>query len=125
VTTFEECLYAVLGRASLGLRARRDEVEALRVPLRLGLMTTFVGSQREIWVGSDGSGLIREARGPVAFFTEAGMARREGNHQRRRISGGKVPGARCLSPSLAAAMVDPPETALALLALDLKQALGG
>lgn len=40
----------------------------------LGVFDAFVGSQREIWVGSDGSGLIREASGPVSFFTEAGQA---------------------------------------------------
>ncbi len=33
-----------------------------------------LGSHREIWIGSDGSGMIREARGPMTFYTEAGRA---------------------------------------------------
>lgn len=37
----------------------------------------FVGSQREIWVGSDGSGLIRETSGRASFFTEEGRVRWE------------------------------------------------
>ena len=41
---------------------------------RIGVFDAFVGSQREIWAGSDGSGLIRESRGPVSFFTDAGRA---------------------------------------------------
>jgi hypothetical protein len=41
----------------------------------VGVFDAFVGSQREIWVGSDGSGLIRESSGPVSFFTGAGRAR--------------------------------------------------
>jgi hypothetical protein len=36
-----------------------------------------LGSDREIWVGGDGSGLVRESRGPVSFFTEAGRPRFE------------------------------------------------
>lgn len=40
-----------------------------------GSFDAFVGSQREIWVGSDGSGLIRETSGPVEFFDEAGKER--------------------------------------------------
>ena len=40
----------------------------------VGVFDAFVGSQREIWVGSDGSGLIRESSGPVSFFTESGRA---------------------------------------------------
>ena len=39
---------------------------------RVGVFDAFVGSSREIWIGSDGSGLIRESSGPVSFFTEAG-----------------------------------------------------
>jgi hypothetical protein len=38
----------------------------------VGVFDAFVGSQREIWMGSDGSGLIREASGPASFFTEEG-----------------------------------------------------
>ena len=41
---------------------------------RVGIFDAFVGSKREIWIGSDGSGLIRETSGPVSFFTEAGRA---------------------------------------------------
>jgi hypothetical protein len=37
----------------------------------------FVGSQREIWIGSDGSGLIRSSSGPASFFTQEGRARWE------------------------------------------------
>src|SRR3984957_15493918 len=37
----------------------------------------FVGSQREIWIGSDGSGLIRSTSGPVSFFTQEGRSRWE------------------------------------------------
>ncbi len=40
----------------------------------VGVFDAFVGSQREIWVGSDGSGLIRESSGPVSFFTKSGRA---------------------------------------------------
>jgi hypothetical protein len=42
---------------------------------RVGVFDALVGSQREIWVGSDGSGLIRESSGPVSFFTQAGQAK--------------------------------------------------
>ena len=38
----------------------------------MGSFDAFVGSQREIWVGDDGSGLIRESGGPVSFFTDHG-----------------------------------------------------
>jgi hypothetical protein len=41
---------------------------------RVGVFDAFVGSRREIWVGSDASGVIRESSGPVSFFTEAGRA---------------------------------------------------
>jgi hypothetical protein len=41
----------------------------------MGSFDAFVGSQREIWVGDDGSGLIRESGGPVSFFTDEGRAR--------------------------------------------------
>jgi hypothetical protein len=41
----------------------------------VGSFDAFVGSHREIWVGSDCSGLIRETRGPVSFFTAEGEAR--------------------------------------------------
>jgi hypothetical protein len=40
----------------------------------VGVFDAFVGSEREIWIGSDGSGLIRETSGPISFFTEAGRA---------------------------------------------------
>ncbi len=43
----------------------------------VGVFEAHVGSEREIWIGSDGSGMIREARGPVSFYTEAGKARWE------------------------------------------------
>ncbi len=43
----------------------------------VGIFDAFVGSHREIWIGSDGSGLIRETHGPVSFFTEAGRAQWE------------------------------------------------
>ena len=39
------------------------------------LFDAFVGSEREIWFGSDGSGLIRESSGPASFFTDDGHAR--------------------------------------------------
>ena len=41
----------------------------------VGSFDAFVGCEREIWIGRDGSGLIRESNGPVSFFTEAGRAR--------------------------------------------------
>jgi putative oligomerization/nucleic acid binding protein len=43
----------------------------------VGVFDAFVGSQREIWIGSDGSGLIRETSGPASFFTEEGRGRWE------------------------------------------------
>lgn len=43
----------------------------------VGRFEAFVGSAREIWIGSDGSGAIREASGPVSFFTDDGQARWE------------------------------------------------
>lgn len=43
----------------------------------VGSFDAFVGSEREIWVGDDGSGMIRSSSGPVAFFDEAGRARWE------------------------------------------------
>lgn len=43
----------------------------------VGVFEAHVGSQREIWIGGDGSGMIRESRGPVSFYTEAGRARWE------------------------------------------------
>ncbi len=42
-----------------------------------GQFDALVGSEREIWIGDDGSGLIREGRGPTEFFTEEGRARWE------------------------------------------------
>jgi hypothetical protein len=38
----------------------------------VGVFDAFVSKQREIWIGSDRSGMIRESSGPVAFFTEKG-----------------------------------------------------
>ena len=43
----------------------------------VGQFEAFVGSQRDIWIGSDGSGAIRESSGPVSFFTDEGLARWE------------------------------------------------
>jgi hypothetical protein len=43
----------------------------------VGAFDAFVGSDREIWIGGDGSGLIREASGPASFFTEEGRGRWE------------------------------------------------
>lgn len=43
----------------------------------VGRFAAFIGSAREIWIGSDGSGAIREASGPVSFFTDEGHARWE------------------------------------------------
>jgi hypothetical protein len=43
----------------------------------VGVFDAFVGSRREIWIGSDESGLIRSTSGPVSFFTEEGRARWE------------------------------------------------
>lgn len=40
----------------------------------MGSFDAFVGSQREIWVSEEGSGLIRESGGPVSFFTDEGRA---------------------------------------------------
>jgi hypothetical protein len=41
----------------------------------VGSFDALVGKHREIWIGSDGSGLIRETSGPVGFFTSEGEAR--------------------------------------------------
>jgi hypothetical protein len=41
----------------------------------VGRFDALVGSHREIWIGSDCSGLIRETSGPVSFFTAEGEAR--------------------------------------------------
>jgi hypothetical protein len=43
----------------------------------VGVFDAFVGSQREIWIGSDGSGLIRSTSGPASFFTDEDRARWE------------------------------------------------
>jgi hypothetical protein len=42
-----------------------------------GAFDAFVGCDREIWLGDDGSGLIRESAGPVSFFTAAGRTQWE------------------------------------------------
>lgn len=42
-----------------------------------GSFEVLLGSDREIWIGGDGSGMIREARGPLTFFTDEGRARWE------------------------------------------------
>jgi hypothetical protein len=34
----------------------------------------LVGSEREIWVGDDGSGMIRSTSGPATFFTDEGRS---------------------------------------------------
>jgi hypothetical protein len=34
------------------------------------MFVALVGSERRVWLGSDGSGLVQEARGPVRFFTD-------------------------------------------------------
>jgi hypothetical protein len=41
----------------------------------VGSFDALVGSHREIWIGSDCSGLIRETSGPVSFFAAEGEAR--------------------------------------------------
>jgi hypothetical protein len=43
----------------------------------VGQFDAFVGSEREIWVGDDGSGMIRSTSGPAAFFSDNGRARWE------------------------------------------------
>jgi len=40
----------------------------------VGSFEARVGSRREVWIGSDCSGLIRETSGPVSFFTADGEA---------------------------------------------------
>src|ERR1039458_5160079 len=55
-----------------------------------GQFDAFVGSQREIWIGSDGSGLIRETSGPASFFTEDGRARWEAADSRELTHGPSV-----------------------------------
>ena len=41
----------------------------------VGSFDAFVGKHREIWIGSDCSGMLRETSGPVSFFTPEGEAR--------------------------------------------------
>jgi hypothetical protein len=41
----------------------------------VGQFDAMVGSEREIWVGDDGSGMIRAASGPATFFDDAGRSR--------------------------------------------------
>jgi hypothetical protein len=41
----------------------------------VGSFDAFVEKRREIWIGSDCSGMIRETSGPVSFFTPDGEAR--------------------------------------------------
>ena len=55
-----------------------------------GQFDAFVGSQREIWIGSDGSGLIRGTSGPASFFTEDGRARWEAADSRELTHGPSV-----------------------------------
>jgi Short C-terminal domain len=43
----------------------------------VGVFDALVGSEREIWIGSDGSGLIRSTSGPASFFTPEGKMRWE------------------------------------------------
>lgn len=42
-----------------------------------GRFDAFVGSEREIWVGDDGSGMIRSTSGPATFFNDDGRSRWE------------------------------------------------
>jgi hypothetical protein len=49
-----------------------------------------LGSHREIWIGSDGSGMIRGTGGPVSFFTEAQRARWEAEGSRDLTYGPSV-----------------------------------
>jgi hypothetical protein len=39
-----------------------------------GQFDALVGSNREIWVGDDGSGMIRSTSGPATFFTDEGRS---------------------------------------------------
>jgi len=61
----------------------------------------LVGSQREIWIGSDHSGVIRESTGPMSFFTEEGRTRWEAAGRQNLCHGPSIdlfaPG--CLSGS--------------------------
>jgi hypothetical protein len=41
------------------------------------LFDALVGEERESWIGSDGSALLRSKRGPVSFFDDRGRARWE------------------------------------------------
>src|ERR1019366_5415551 len=74
-----------------------------------GQFDAFVGSQREIWIGSDGSGLIRGTSGPASFFTEDGRARWEAADSRELTHGpsvdlfapGCLPGSRARRPAAA------------------------
>lgn len=69
----------------------------------------MVGSPREIWIGSDGSDLIRSTSGPANFFTDEGNARWEAAGSPERTHGPSVdlfaprclPGARARRARLA------------------------
>jgi hypothetical protein len=69
----------------------------------VGVFDAFVGSQREIWIGSDGSGLIRSTSGPASFFADEGRARWEAAGRPKLTHGPSIdlfaPG--CLSGSRA------------------------
>jgi hypothetical protein len=81
----------------------------------VGSYEAFVGSHREIWIGSDCSGMIRESRGPVSFFTPEGEARwRAAGSPNLESSGIDLFAAGCIgSPrsELAALPLDPPQLA--------------
>lgn len=75
----------------------------------VGVFDAFVGSEREIWIGSDGSGLIRSTSGPASFFTDEGKARWEAAGSPKLTHGpsidlfapGCLPGARARRARLA------------------------
>lgn len=79
----------------------------------VGVFDAFVGSEREIWIGSDGSGLIRSTSGPASFFTPEGKVRWEAAGSPRLTDGPSIdlfaPG--CLPGSRArrARLVDHPD----------------
>jgi hypothetical protein len=86
-----------------------------------GVFDAFVGSRREIWVGGDCSGLIRESAGPVSFFTETGRAQWQAAGSPELTHGPSLelfaPG--CLGSSrarLATLLTDPTALRLALAA---------
>jgi hypothetical protein len=84
-------------RAVVGADADPADVDYVYIQSRgahghfaVGVFEALVGSQREIWIGSDGSGMIKETRGPVSFFAEAGRARWEASGSPDLASGPSV-----------------------------------